>query len=73
MEAVTEVEGYGELAQHSVLPSSAGGEWPGRFNLYCDGRSTPPALMDRTHLPLLGLLTCERLAIQAAAAGDLLH
>jgi hypothetical protein len=73
MKAVTEAKGYGELAQHGVLPSSAGGEWPGRFDLYCDGRSTPPAMTDRTYLPLLGLLSCERLTIQAAAAAGLLH
>ncbi len=73
MKAGTEAEGYGELAQHGVLPSSAWGEWPGRFDLYCEERSTPPAMTDRTYLPLLGLLSCERLAIPAAAVGGLLH
>jgi hypothetical protein len=32
------------LTLHGVLPSFVGREWPGRCDLYCDGRSVPPAL-----------------------------
>jgi hypothetical protein len=46
----TELEGRRELAQLGVLLSLHRGEWPGRFNLYCDGRPVykPHALTDRT-------------------------
>jgi hypothetical protein len=38
----------------------------------CDGRSMPPTLTDRTTCPGLELLSCEHLAIPAAAAAGLL-
>ncbi len=37
-----------------------------------DGQSMPQALTDHTACPGLGLLSCERLAIPAAAAAGLL-
>jgi len=39
------------LAQHGVLPSLAGREWPGRCDLYCDGRPVMPSLPDWTVRP----------------------
>jgi hypothetical protein len=39
-----DAEGRKALAQHGVLPSLAGGERPGRCNLYYNRRSVPPAL-----------------------------
>ncbi len=47
----TEAEGHRALVQHGVLPCLVGGEWRGRCDLYCDGRSEPPALADRTACP----------------------
>jgi hypothetical protein len=37
----TGAEGRQEPTLHGVLPSLAGGEWPGRLDLYCDRRSVP--------------------------------
>ncbi len=41
-----------KLVQHGVLPSLAGASWPGKWNLYCNGRSEPIALTDHI-LPVL--------------------
>jgi hypothetical protein len=38
----------GELTYYVVLPILVRGEWAGMRDLYCDGRSYPPALTDRT-------------------------
>jgi hypothetical protein len=46
----TEAEGGRELVQHGILPSLAGGEWRGRCDLCCDGRSEPPALSGAAQL-----------------------
>jgi hypothetical protein len=35
---------HGGLAIRGVLPSLAGEEWPGRYDLYCDRLSVPSAL-----------------------------
>jgi hypothetical protein len=47
----TEAEGARELVQHGVLPSLPRRVWPGRCDLYCDGRSVPPVLTDCTACP----------------------
>jgi hypothetical protein len=39
------------LSLHGVLPSLAGGERPGRCDLYCDGRSVPACLAGSYRLP----------------------
>ncbi len=35
---------YREVALHGILPSLAGGEWPGRCDLYCAGRTERSSL-----------------------------
>jgi hypothetical protein len=42
--AATEADGHRDTAQRGVLPSLAGGDWPGWRDLYCDGRFGPPPL-----------------------------
>jgi hypothetical protein len=37
-------EGHRELVQHGILPSLAGGECPGRCDLYCERWSATPSL-----------------------------
>ncbi len=41
---------HGGLAIYGVLPSLAGEEWPGRYDLYCDRLSVPSALAGAVQL-----------------------
>jgi hypothetical protein len=63
----TEIKSQSELAQHGVLPSLAGGEWPGRYDLYCDF-----VMVDMGGL-YPQLLCYKILAMPAAAAGKFLN
>jgi hypothetical protein len=45
-DTTTEAEGRREQVQYGVLPSLAGEEWAGRCDLYYNGRSVLPALLD---------------------------
>jgi hypothetical protein len=44
----------------------------GGRDFYCDGRSVPPALTDRTACPGKGLLSCEFLTIPVSATTGLI-
>jgi hypothetical protein len=49
----------------SFAPSLAGGVWPGRCELYCNGKPVPPAPADS--LSWKELFSCELQEFQAAA------
>ncbi len=64
------------LAQHGGLPGWLEQSDPPPFIICFDGQSMPPAPMDHTACPSLGMLSCELLVIPAtvtAAAGKLLN
>jgi hypothetical protein len=46
-DVTTEAARHRELVQYGL----AGGDCPGKRGLYCEGRSVPPALMDRSACP----------------------
>ncbi len=70
MSGSNKAEGYRRLVQHDGPPGFLEETDPAGCDFVRDGRSMPPALMDHTTCPGLGLVSCERLA--AAAAGLLL-
>ncbi len=55
---------HGGQALHGVLPSLAGGKWPGGCDLYCDGRSILPYCLAGLHR-LPEQLSCELMAFLA--------
>jgi hypothetical protein len=70
MSGSNKAEGYRRLVQNDGPPDCLEESDTAGCDFVRDGRSMPLALTDHTACPGLGLLSCERLAIPAAAGYD---